>query len=225
MSTVIGLTGGIGCGKSTIANFFAELGVSIIDADEISRSITATQGIAISAIEQEFGADYINHDGSMHRTRMRELIFSDPAAKRQLENILHPLIYQQILNEINQHSCAPYTLLVVPLLIENPQYLALVQRVIVVDCDEGQQISRTMARSQLTTAVVEKIMAHQMTRTERLQHADDVISNQNELALTKSQVLSLHQQYLQLFGAHWIVAKHTDTMSESQNTHSSHSNV
>lgn len=202
MSNVIGLTGGIGCGKSTIANFFAELGISIIDADEISHAITAAHGIAISAIAQTFGADYINHDGAMNRARMRELIFSDPTAKRQLESILHPLIYQQVLAEINQHSYAPYMLLVVPLLIENPQYLDLVQRVIVVDCEQGQQISRTMARSQLTAAAVENIMAHQMTRTERLQHADDVICNQNELALTQSQVFSLHQQYLQLFDAH-----------------------
>ncbi|MEQ1666929.1 MAG: dephospho-CoA kinase [Sulfuriferula sp.] len=202
MNKIIGLTGGIGCGKSTVASLFAELGVSIIDADEISRAITATQGIAMRAIAQTFGADYISHDGAMNRERMRELIFSNPAAKRQLESILHPLIYQQVLAKINQHSHAPYLLLVVPLLIESPQYLALVQRVIVVDCDEGQQISRTMARSQLNAAEVGNIMAHQMTRSERLQHADDIISNQNELALTRQQVFNLHQQYLQLFDAH-----------------------
>ncbi|BBP02036.1 dephospho-CoA kinase [Sulfuriferula nivalis] len=198
MTYLVGLTGGIGCGKSTIANFFKELGAHIIDADEISHALTAPSGIAIEAIKQAFGNEFIDDLGAMHRAKMRELIFSDPDTKRQLENILHPLIYQQVLAKINQLQHTPYILLVIPLLIESPKYLALVQRIAVVDCDEPQQISRTMARSHLTEDTIHKIMACQISRTQRLQHADDVISNQNELVLTKAQVTALHAQYLKM---------------------------
>lgn len=196
MTYLVGLTGGIGCGKSTITQLFAELGASIIDTDDISHAITGSQGNANDAIKQVFGADFIDSNGAMHRAKMRELVFSDPDAKRKLQNILHPLIYQQVIDKIGQLGHAPYILLVVPLLIESPRYLTLVQRVAVVDCDESQQVSRTMARSQLSADTIEKIMANQISRIQRLQHADDVISNQNELILTKAQVTNLHARYL-----------------------------
>ncbi|MFA5171503.1 MAG: dephospho-CoA kinase [Sulfuriferula sp.] len=196
MTYLVGLTGGIGCGKTTISRLFAELGACVIDTDDISHAITAPKGIANETIKQAFGAEFIDSNGAMHRAKMRELVFSDPDAKRKLESILHPLIYQQVIDKISQLSHAPYILLVVPLLIESPRYLALVQRVVVVDCDEAQQVSRTMARSHLSADAIEKIMASQISRTERLQHADDVISNQNELIMTKAQVSNLHARYL-----------------------------
>jgi dephospho-CoA kinase len=198
MAYLIGLTGGIGCGKSTIASFFKEFGAHIIDADEISHAITAPSGIAIDAIAQAFGTEFIDDLGALNRVKMRELIFSDPHAKHKLENILHPLIYQKILSEIHQLQHTPYILLVIPLLIESPKYLALVQRIAVVDCDESQQVSRTAARSHLAEDAIKKIMDCQISRTQRLQHADDVISNQNELTLTKAQVAALHAQYLKM---------------------------
>jgi dephospho-CoA kinase len=198
MTYLVGLTGGIGCGKSTIADYFAELGAHIIDTDQISHNITAPMGIAIEPIRMAFGSELIDTSGALQRTKMRELIFSDIKAKNRLENILHPLIYQQVINEINQLSHAPYVLLVVPLLIETKRYLNLVQRVAVVDCDESQQISRTMSRSQLTEDIITRIMHTQVSRKERLQHADDVINNQNSLQDAKSQVIDLHAQYLNM---------------------------
>lgn len=198
MTYLVGLTGGIGCGKSTIARFFAELGVHIIDTDQISHNITSPMGIAIEPIRIAFGSELIDSNGALQRTKMRELIFSDIKAKNCLENILHPLIYQQVINEINQLSHASYALLVVPLLIESKRYLNLVQRITVVDCDEPQQISRAMSRSQLTEDIITKIMHTQVSRMERLQHADDVINNQNSLLEAKSQVIGLHTQYLNM---------------------------
>ena len=195
MSLIIGLTGGIGCGKSSVTKVFAELGTTIIDTDAIAHNLTQADGLAMSAIASNFGTGFLTPDGALDRAQMRELIFSDAVAKSRLEAILHPLILQIVVTEIARHHNATYILLVIPLLLETQSYLPLIQRILVVDCDEQQQISRTMARSQLSEATILRIMASQTSRQQRLQHADDIILNQNQPAFTAQQIIKLHQRY------------------------------
>lgn len=196
MSFIVGLTGGIGCGKTTVSRIFAELGAVIIDTDEIAHSLTQPGGLAIPEISRTFGENYIDQNGAMDRARMRELVFNDIDAKNRLEAILHPLIYQTALAAVASHPDAAYILLVVPLLIETRRYLNMVQRILVVDCDEQQQISRIIARNGLSEDTVQRIMQNQTTRQQRLQFADDVILNQNSLEFTRQQVTELHRLYL-----------------------------
>lgn len=194
----IGLTGGIGSGKSTVAALFKELGAAIIDSDVISHQLTLPGGCAITAISAEFGAEYIDASGAMDRPRMRQRVFSDPAAKRRLERILHPLIRTQMLAETTIHSTgtAPYLMLVVPLLFEADAYRELVQRVLVVDCAESTQVERCLQRGGLLEAEVNAIMAQQLPRAERLRRADDILHNDSDLDSLRTQVQTLHQDYL-----------------------------
>ena len=195
MSLIVGLTGGIGCGKSSVTKMFAELGATIIDTDAIAHRLTQADGLAMPAITSNFGAGFLTPDGALDRAQMRDLIFSDAVAKTRLEAILHPLILPVVVAEIARHRNATYILLVVPLLLETQNYLPLIQRILVVDCDEQQQISRTMARSQLSEATLLRIMASQTSRQQRLRHADDIILNQNQPAFTAQQIIKLHQCY------------------------------
>jgi len=199
----VGLTGGIGSGKDTVAAIFKELGVTVIDSDVISHHITQPAGAAIDTIRKTFGEMYITADGALDRALMRQLVFSDSAARRQLEAILHPLIHAQLLAhaEINNVSGAqhPYLILVIPLLFESTNYRQLVQRTLVVDCTEEAQIARTMQRSHLDEKIVRAIMASQVTRTERLRHADNVIQNNGDLNTLRQQVDQLHQHYRTAF--------------------------
>ena len=196
MTFIVGLTGGIGCGKSTVSRKFADLGVFVIDTDTIAHTLTQTHGTAMPEIASVFGGNYINQRGALDRERMRELVFTDADAKAKLEAILHPLIYQNVITAIAAAHDAAYILLVVPLLIQSKRYLDIVQRVLVVDCDEEQQISRAMARSGLTEQAVQHIMQNQVTRQQRLQYADDVILNTSSLAFVQQRVMELHQTYL-----------------------------
>ncbi len=195
MSYRIGLTGGIGSGKSTVAALFAECGATVIDSDAISHRLTQLGGAAIAAIRAAFGDDYIDTDGALDRARMRQRVFSDPAVRRQLEAILHPLIRAQMLAQAAA-STAPYLLLVVPLLFETAGYLSLVQGTLVVDCTEAQQVARAMQRSGLDEQTVRAIMATQMPRAERLRRADDVIQNNGSPGDLRRQVEQLHWRYL-----------------------------
>ena len=197
MRFIVGLTGGIGCGKSAASQFFSELGVDVIDTDVISQRLTQPTGSAIHLIQQEFGKDFITADHALNRTKMRELVFSNDEARLRLENILHPLILQETMVRIEQ-SHSPYIILVVPLLMESNEYRALVQRILVIDCDEEQQIKRTTSRSQLSEQQVKAIMAAQISRQTRLQNADDIILNNQDLAYLRTQVLQLHHTYLLL---------------------------
>ena len=197
----VGLTGGIGSGKSTVASLFKECGVLVIDSDVISHQITQSSGIAIAAIRTTFGDDYIDTSGALNRVLMRQLIFSDHAAKLKLEAILHPLIRAQILAQVddaNIHStlASPYLLLVIPLLFEMLNYHELVQRTLVVDCAETTQVARTMQRSGLDEQTVRTIMASQITRAERLRLADETIQNDGNLDTLRQQIAKLHQHYL-----------------------------
>lgn len=196
MAYAVGLTGGIGCGKSSAARLFAELGAGVIDTDVIAHQLTQADSPALTTIRHEFGPDYLLPDGSLDRARMRRLVFSDDAAKVRLEAILHPLIKQRVLGEMESID-APYLLIVVPLLLETANYGDVVSRVLVVDCDEQQQLQRTMARSKLSAAEVSAIMSKQLSRQARLRKADDVIHNTGSLEDLRRQVETLHRQYLQ----------------------------
>lgn len=194
----VGLTGGIGCGKSTVAKLFQERGAFIIDTDEIAHELTRADGRAIAAIRVGFGDRYIADDGSLDRIRMRNLIFSDEPAKRQLEALLHPLILESAQLRLGQAHASPYVVMVVPLLLQSSVFLPLVQRILVVDCDEQQQIERVKQRSQMNEAEVRAIMARQTGRMEQLRSADDVIHNDGDLNGLGEQVVALHNAYLAL---------------------------
>jgi dephospho-CoA kinase len=191
----IGLTGGIGCGKSTVAALFEEHGAGIIDTDAIARSLTQTGCAAIAAIRTAFGKHYIMDDGALNRAKMRGLIFSDAAAKRRLELILHPLILEQAKQQLRHLQTKPYIIIVVPLLPESPAFRQLVQRVLVVDCDETVQVARVIGRSRMGEAEVRGIIAQQTPRAERLHLADDVIHNVAGLDSLAEQVSVLHEHY------------------------------
>jgi dephospho-CoA kinase len=189
---LVGLTGGIGSGKSTVASLFAAHGARIIDTDLISRQLTQAGGDAIQALRTAFGPDLIDPQGALDRSRMRELVFGNLAAKARLEGILHPLIFAQAKRQAATATEAPYTLIVVPLLFESGRYADWLQRVITVDCPEETQITRTMQRSNLNASTVRSIIAQQLGRDERKRLADEIISNNDTLDDLKAQVNALH---------------------------------
>lgn len=194
---VVGLTGGIGSGKSTVAALFAELGVTIVDSDVISHRLTQSGGGAIEAIRTAFDDSYIDASGALDRGRMRQRVFSDVGAKHRLEAVLHPLIRVQMMAQAEAATdVSPYMLLVIPLLFETANYQEWVQRTIVVDCSESIQIARTMQRSGLDEHEVRAIMAQQISRAERLRRADDIIQNDSGLDALRLQVGDLHQRYI-----------------------------
>lgn len=197
MTFCVGLTGGIGCGKSSAADCFAALGAGVVDTDGISHELTAAGGGAIAALRAEFGDECLTPEGALDRARMRRLVFADPAARAKLESLLHPLIREETRRRATA-SRAPYVMLVVPLLLETGAYRDAVQRVLVVDCSEETQVRRTMARSALKADEVRAIMSAQLPRAERLEHADDVISNDGDIAALRAQVEALHRRYLEL---------------------------
>lgn len=195
MSLIVGLTGGIGCGKSTVANLLRERGAFIIDTDEISHQLTAVGGDALPAIVSAFGRAYITDIGTLDRVRLRQCIFADPHAKAALEAILHPRILACVQEQLLRAHAYPYVVIVVPLLFNSPIYLQLVQRILVVDCDPHQQIERVMRRSGLPESEVRNIMSQQTRREERLRRADDVLVNASDLEGLVSQVDLLHARY------------------------------
>lgn len=196
MSLCIGLTGGIGSGKSTVAELFAKLGAGIIDTDVISHRLTQADGAAMAAIRASFGDGYITADGALDRAKMRDLVFSDAAAKLRLEKILHPLILEQARTQLQQLHGKPYVIIVVPLLPDSPSFKQLVQRVLVVDCPVDTQAARVIARSRMSEPEVRAVIAQQTPRTERLNLADDLIRNDAGMADLATQVHSLHERYL-----------------------------
>ncbi len=191
----IGLTGGIGCGKSTVANLFAARGATIVDTDEIAHSLTTPDGAAMPALVAEFGAGVLDANGAMNRAKMRELVFSDPQAKRRLEAILHPRIRAATLAAA-AIATGEYVIFAVPLLVESGGWTERVDRVLVIDCLESLQVARVMQRNGLSEAQVKAIMATQATRTMRLAAADDVIDNNGDLAALEPQIGLLHEVYL-----------------------------
>jgi dephospho-CoA kinase len=197
MPFCVGLTGGIGSGKSVASGMFGELGAAVVDTDEISRALTAPGGAAIPPIRDEFGPQFIAADGGLDRARMRDLVFGDAGSKLKLEAILHPQIRKRARAAVGA-ARQPYVIVVVPLLFESGAYSDLVQRTVVVDCDEARQVERAAARSGLSDADVRRIIAAQMPRAERLKRADDVLDNDGSLPALRRQVARLHAQYLDL---------------------------
>ncbi|EIQ77808.1 dephospho-CoA kinase [Shigella flexneri] len=195
MRYTVALTGGIGSGKSTVANAFADLGINVIDADIIARQVVERGMPALQAIAEHFGSDVIAADGSLQRRILRERIFSDPDEKKWLNALLHPLIQQETQRQFQQ-ATSPYLLWVVPLLVENALYKKA-DRVLVVDVTPETQLRRTMQRDDVTREHVEHILAAQATREARLAVADDVIDNNGTPDAIVSDVARLHALYLQ----------------------------
>lgn len=181
MTSIIGLTGGIGSGKSTVSHFLKECGAHVIDADAISRKMTAINGPAIPFIQEQFGSEYLEFDGSMNRAKMRELIFSNAEAKKKLESIVHPLIqyYTQIAVDHAISIGAPLIVHDLPLLVESTHWRKQLHHIMVVDCEREIQIQRVMARNGFTRQAVESIIQQQAPRELRLTCADTVINNSN----------------------------------------------
>ncbi|WP_020205784.1 MULTISPECIES: dephospho-CoA kinase [Cupriavidus] len=194
----IGLTGGIGSGKTRVADLFAARGAALIDTDLLAHEITAPGGLAIAALVAAFGPGCLRADGAMDRDAMRALVFADPAAKARLEAITHPLIRQLTearAAEIRAAGRHPYLIYVVPLLVESGTWASRVDRVLVVDCSEATQVARVMARNGFTRAQVEAIMAKQARRAERLARADDVVDNDGPPEALAPQVERLDRLY------------------------------
>jgi len=196
----VGLTGGIGSGKSAVAECFAAHGVPVIDTDVIARELTAPGGAALDAIRAVFGETVIQPGGTLDRAALRRCVFADSTARRQLEAILHPRIRQRVRRTLATLT-APYALIVIPLLVETGGYRDVLDRVLVVDCPEDVRIARVMARSGLTHDEVKAILAAQAGRAERLAAADDIIVNTATLAALRAEVAALHQRYLALAAA------------------------
>jgi dephospho-CoA kinase len=199
MSLIIGLTGGIGSGKTTAAKFFAALGADVVDTDAIAHELTQPQGAAIPAIRKIFAGKFITAEGALNRKEMRTLVFSDDGWRRELEAILHPLIRIEVARRATFFS-APYGIIIVPLLLETGGYCEMIKRILVVDCNEQDQIARAMARTGLDEQTAHAIMASQLPRQERLRRADDVIANDADMSHLRQQVDALHKKYLALAG-------------------------
>ncbi len=199
MSFFIGLTGGIGSGKSTVASLFANLGVPVVDTDAISHQMTAAGGKAIPVLQNTFGKEFITPEGALDRIKMRRLVFTDSTAKARLESILHPLILDESKTRaLSSSGAASYVLVVIPLLFESGNYLEWLNRTLTVDCSESTQLQRTSGRPGLDEKTVRAIMSSQISRAERLQRSDDVISNEGSLNALQDAVNRLHREYLHL---------------------------
>lgn len=192
----IGLTGGIGSGKSTVASFFSALGTPVIDADIIAREVITDQAV-LAPITQHFGQKILDDRGQLNRSLLRAIIFANGAERIWLENLLHPIIIKQIHGQISELK-APYCIIVIPLLIEATQPYEIIDRILVVDAPESMQIERTQARDQIALALIHKMLESQASRAKRCAQADEIINNDGDLSKLKQQVEHLHQYYLQL---------------------------
>jgi dephospho-CoA kinase len=197
MRLVVGLTGGIGSGKSAAAEEFGRLGATVVDTDAIAHELTQAGGAAMPQVRQLFGDDFVDAHGAMDRAKMRALAFRDPAARRKLEALLHPLIRAESERRIAAAS-GDYVVHVVPLLVENRDYRQRVSRVLVIDCPEEVQIARVRQRSRLAEDEIQRIIRSQIPREERLDAADDVIDNSGTLDALHKQVRALHARYVEL---------------------------
>ncbi|MFC4159759.1 dephospho-CoA kinase [Chitinimonas lacunae] len=201
LSRIIALTGGIGSGKTAVSDHFARLGVPVIDTDVIARELGKAGAAGTEAVAAWLGREYLTADGAIDRARLRARVFGDAEAKRQLDQLFHPLIQRQV--EQDLAAVAPdhsYCLLVVPLLFETGTYVAIADRILVVDCDPDIQISRVQARSGLDIAQIQAIMSHQIDRDSRRRRADDLIDGNQPLEKVQQRVAELHEFYLSWAG-------------------------
>jgi dephospho-CoA kinase len=192
---IVGLTGGIGSGKSAASDIFENLGIQVIDTDKISHLLTSVNSDCLSAITNIFGLDILEK-GQLNRTKLRKIIFGDDLARKKLENILHPRIRQKV-EEALSEAKEPYVIVVVPLLVEKKKY-EFINRILVIDCDEQIQINRVKKRNNLNNEEVTDIMRTQATRQERLAMADDIIHNNGDLSLLMEQVTLLNEKYIHM---------------------------
>ncbi|HEY8158012.1 MAG TPA: dephospho-CoA kinase [Methylobacter sp.] len=192
----VGLTGGIGCGKSTVAKIFANLNVPVLDADQVAQQLVEKGQPALNQIQQVFGTAILNPDGSLNRKNLRELVFSDIKQKQKLESILHPLIYKNLQTELEQLN-APYCIISIPLLFETAM-THFVDRILVIDCPVETQIERVKTRDNLTVERIQSIIDNQVSRVFRKANADDLIDNSTTDYRLAEQVKKLHNLYLSL---------------------------
>ena len=196
MTIVIGLTGGIGSGKTTVANVFADYGIDLIDADIIAREVVAVGSVGLARITEKFGNSILLNNGNLDRSQLRTVIFSDPQHKEWLNQLLHPLIREKMLADIDR-ATSPYCLLIVPLMVEN-NLQTLTDRLLIVDVDQQTQIMRTQQRDNVSLEQIKSILAAQASRQQRLDAADDIICNNGDNQALLTQVAQLHQHYLAL---------------------------
>lgn len=193
---IVGLTGGIGSGKTAASNHFKSLGITVVDADEVSRQVVEPGQPALAQISEHFGKDILDADGRLNRRALRNIIFENPTEKKWLESLLHPLIAQETFRQL-QNSSSPYTLFVSPLLIEIGQD-KMTHRILVIDAPEHAQVARTVIRDNSDEESVKAIINTQSSRAHRLEKADDIIINDSDLAHLKAQVEHFHALYLRL---------------------------
>lgn len=200
MNWILGLTGGIGSGKSTVAEMLVQRGAALVDTDAIAHELTGPGGQAMPALAEALGPEVMCADGSLNRPLVRARVFADSTAKARLEGILHPMI-RALSAQHCQQAQAPYVVLAVPLLVESGQWQTRCQRILVVDCEEAVQMARVRQRSGLEEAEIRRIMASQASRAQRLAVADDVLDNSGNLEQLTPQIERLHGQYLALAAA------------------------
>jgi dephospho-CoA kinase len=195
---IIGLTGLIGSGKSEVGRILTQLKIEVIDTDLIAKSITQKDGLAINIIKREYGADFITAEGDLDRNKMRNLVFSDNDARIKLESILHPLIFTQVQQQVQQSSVI-YTVIMIPLLFKTANFLKYIHRSIFIDCEEQLLISRVESRNNFSRQQIMNILAAQTPRELQLVLCDDVLINNGTIAQLEANVLQLHNKYLNLF--------------------------
>lgn len=193
---IVGLTGGIGSGKSEAARMFAELGVPIVDVDIISHELTASGQETLKEIAHAFGQDVLNDDSSLNRAALRHKVFADNKARKKLETILHPAIYNKVLERLEENASAPYQILAIPLLFETDRYLNIINRSLVIDSDTKLQIARASKRDGLLEADIQKIIDVQMPREKRNALADDIILNDGLIEGLKEKIKQIHEKYI-----------------------------
>ncbi len=198
MKYIVGLTGLIGSGKSLATNIFRDIGVDIIDTDVIAHQITSANGLAIKQIQGNFGNEFIKDSGELNRPLMRELVFNDLSSRYKLENILYPLIFAEVQNQV-QKSSQSYLIVVVPLLFKSTKYINLIQRSIFVDCKEDILIKRVINRSGITEQEIRKILHAQIPQSLQLMLCDDIIDNNNDVNSLKEQIIKLNNNYKKIF--------------------------
>jgi dephospho-CoA kinase len=193
---IVGMTGGIGSGKSEAAKLFAELGVPIVDVDVISHQLTALGQPTLGKITNAFGQDILNDDGRLNRGALRQKIFANSDARKKLEDILHPAIFDKVIEALNKNATAPYQVLAIPLLFENDRYLKIINRSLVIDSPPEMQIIRASKRDKLLEADIQKIIDVQMSRTKRNSLADDIILNDSSIEELRGKIKQAHEKYI-----------------------------
>lgn len=193
---VVGLTGGIGSGKSEAAKLFAELGVPIVDVDIISHQLTTNGQATLKKIAEDLGQDILNSDGSLNRRALRQKVFADREARKKLEAILHPAIYNKAIEALEKNASAPYQILAIPLLFESDRYLKVINRSLVIDSNPEIQIARASKRDGLSEADIQKIIDIQISREKRNSLADDVILNNGSIKELREKIKQVHEKYI-----------------------------